>query len=177
MSNKEFSMLIATTFWATMTFSSCLLHVKIACNHLTFFKIPNFVHFCPNFQTFCPFLLFSNIFLPFFWKIAHMFLLSRLGQGRSFECCFHGNWNQFFSGSFQGQRKKKKYQFKSIFDFCLWYVEMSLNYRNFFSTKLFSEKCSQSSGFKLGLQVKFKLSQSTIVWECKKSQIVIWFTT
>ena len=37
-------------------YSNSLMRVKIACNHLPFFKIfSNFVHFCPNFQIFCPF--------------------------------------------------------------------------------------------------------------------------
>ena len=58
-------------------FFSSLLHAIIAHKHLPFFKIfSNFVHFCPNFQIFCP-------FLPFFWKILRMPLLSRIGPERS----------------------------------------------------------------------------------------------
>ena len=58
-------------------FSSSLLRAIIAHNDLTFFKIfSNIVHFCPDFQIFCAFLTF---FLPFFWKITCMPLLSRIG--------------------------------------------------------------------------------------------------
>ena len=83
------------------TFSSSLLRAIIACNYLTFFKIfSNFVHFCSSFQIFWPFsgqILFQNIFrfctflfkfsniltifniyLPFFFKIAPMPMLSRI---------------------------------------------------------------------------------------------------
>ena len=69
--------------WEIRAFSSSLLHVIIACNHMPFFKLfSNFVHFCPNFQIFCLFLLFFNIFHPFlvlFLKIAGVPLLSRIG--------------------------------------------------------------------------------------------------
>ena len=51
---------------------SRLLRTIIARNGLPFLKIfSNFVHFCPNFQIFCP-------FLPFFWKIARIPILSRI---------------------------------------------------------------------------------------------------
>ena len=67
-------------FCSFRTFSSSLLHVIIAHNHLPFFKIfSNFAHFCPNFQIFCPFLTFFCPFLSFFWKLACMPLLSRKG--------------------------------------------------------------------------------------------------
>ena len=65
------------------TYSSSLLHAIIACNHLPLFKIfSNFVHFCPDSQIFCPFFPvehFLSFFCPFFWKIARMPLLSRIG--------------------------------------------------------------------------------------------------
>ena len=52
-------------------------------NQLTFFKIfSNFTHFCPNFQIFCPPLLILTCLChccPFFWKIACMPLLSKIG--------------------------------------------------------------------------------------------------
>ena len=49
------------------------MHAIVARMRLPFFKIYlNFVHFCPNFRIFCP-------FPPFFWKIACMPLLSRIG--------------------------------------------------------------------------------------------------
>ena len=48
-----------------------------------FFKIfSNFTHFCPNFQIFCPPLLILTCLChccPFFWKIACMPLLSKIG--------------------------------------------------------------------------------------------------
>ena len=41
-------------------YSSSLLHMIIACNHLPLFKIfSNFIHFCPNFQIFSPFSRFT----------------------------------------------------------------------------------------------------------------------
>ena len=51
--------------------------VIMAHNHLPFFKISSAVYFCPNFQIFC---LFCPLFLPFFWKIAPMPLISRIGS-------------------------------------------------------------------------------------------------
>ena len=64
--------------YVSRAFSSSLLHAIMACNHLPFFKIfSNFVHFCTKFQIFCPFCSF----LPFYWKIACMPLLSRIGPG------------------------------------------------------------------------------------------------
>ena len=58
-------------------FSSSLLCAIVAHNHLPFFKIfSNIVHFCPNFQIF---FLFLTFFLPFFWKITCMLLISRIG--------------------------------------------------------------------------------------------------
>ena len=58
------------------SYSRSLTWAIIARNHLPFFKMfSNFVHFCPNFQIFC-------LFLPFFWKIARMPLLSRISPGR-----------------------------------------------------------------------------------------------
>ena len=68
---------------SSRAYSSSLLHVIIACNHLPFLKtFSNFVRVCPNFQIFCTFLLFLNIlfalFCPFSEKIAHMPLLSRI---------------------------------------------------------------------------------------------------
>ena len=48
---------------------------------MPFFRIiSNFVHFCSNFQIFCP---FSTFPCPFFWKIAPMPLLSRIGPDTS----------------------------------------------------------------------------------------------
>ena len=88
--------------FAARAFSSSLLRVIIAHNHLPFFKIFwNFVHFCPNFQIFCSCLLVFNNFLPFFcpffWKFACMPLVSRIGPGSSILNSFHGflkcNWN------------------------------------------------------------------------------------
>ena len=62
---------------------SSLLRAIIARSHLLFFKIfSNFVYFWPNFHIFCPFLPFFNIFLLFFWKIARMPLLSRIGPDK-----------------------------------------------------------------------------------------------
>ena len=57
------------------TYSSCFMRAIIARMRLPFFKIfSNFVHFCQNFilPFFCP-------FLRFFWKIARMPFLSRIG--------------------------------------------------------------------------------------------------
>ena len=55
------------------TYSISLLCAIIARNHMPFFKIfSDFIHFCPNFQIFC-------LCLLFFWKIARMHLLSRIG--------------------------------------------------------------------------------------------------
>ena len=53
-------------------YSRKLLRAIIAHNHLSFFKI---------FSNFCTFSPLLNIFLPFFWKIAWMPLLSRIGPG------------------------------------------------------------------------------------------------
>ena len=59
--------------FTSRAYSSCFMHAIVARLRLAFFKVfLNFVHFCPNFQIFCP-------FLPFFWKIARMPLLSRIG--------------------------------------------------------------------------------------------------
>ena len=56
----------------TRAYSSCFMLAIVAGTRLPFFKIfSNFVHFCRNFQIFCP-------FLPFFWQIARMPLLSRI---------------------------------------------------------------------------------------------------
>ena len=53
-------------------YSSCFMHVIVACMRLPFFKIfSNFVHFCPNFQIFCS-------FFTFFLKNC-MHALSRIG--------------------------------------------------------------------------------------------------
>ena len=50
----------------------CFMHGIVTHVKLPFFKVfSNFVHFCPYFQIFCP-------FLPFFWKIVLMPLLSRI---------------------------------------------------------------------------------------------------
>ena len=58
-------------------YSSSLLRVIIACNHLPFLKIfSNFVYFFSKFSSILP---FFNILLPFFWKMAPMPLLSRIG--------------------------------------------------------------------------------------------------
>ena len=63
-------------------YSSNVLYVIIAHNHLPFFKIfSNFVHFCPNFQIFCP---FSTFLCPFSQKWLPMPLLSRIGPGCSY---------------------------------------------------------------------------------------------
>ena len=62
--NKMVHLIPKPSFWAknmviiliTRAFSSSLLHVIIACNHLPFLKIfSNIVYFCLNFQIFCPF--------------------------------------------------------------------------------------------------------------------------
>ena len=59
----------------TRTYSSCFMHGIVTCTRLPFFKIFSFfIHFCPNFQIFCP-------FLPFFWIIARMPLLSNIDPG------------------------------------------------------------------------------------------------
>ena len=51
-------------------YSESLLHVTIACNHLTFFKhFSNFVHFCTVFQIFSPFSEKSNL-CPYFPEYA-----------------------------------------------------------------------------------------------------------
>ena len=64
--------------WTGRVFPSNLLCAIMARNHLPFFKLfSSFVHFCPNFQIFCSFLPF--FFLSFFWKIACIPLLSRIG--------------------------------------------------------------------------------------------------
>ena len=60
--------------YPTKAYSSCFMHAIVACMRLPFFKMfSNFLHFRPNYQIFCP-------FLPFFWKIACMPLLSRIGN-------------------------------------------------------------------------------------------------
>ena len=60
--------------------SSSLLRAIITRNHVPFFKIfSNFVHFWANFQIFCSFFDLFKHFFPFFWKIAPMPLLSRIG--------------------------------------------------------------------------------------------------
>ena len=69
--------LICIMFEVGRANSSCFMCAIVACMRLPFFKIFwSFVHFCQYFQIFCP-------FLPFFWKIAPMPLLSRIGPGRS----------------------------------------------------------------------------------------------
>ena len=76
-------------------YSSCFMHALVAHMRLPFFKIFSyFVHFCPNLQIFCP-------LLPFFFKIARVLLLSRIGLAWNVLCnlirtprnCFFG----FFS--------------------------------------------------------------------------------
>ena len=58
------------------TYSSCFMWVIAACMRLPLFKmLSNFVHFCSNFQIFCP-------FLPLFWKIPCLPLLSRISLAR-----------------------------------------------------------------------------------------------
>ena len=78
-------------------FPSSLLCVILASNYLPFFKIfSNFVHFCSNFQIFCPFFVFLFFFFPFFWKIAHMPLLSRIGPARLIDIYINSNsWTNF----------------------------------------------------------------------------------
>ena len=69
--------LICIMFEVSRANSSCFMRAIVALMRLPFFKIFwSFVHFCQNFQIFCP-------FLPFFWKIAPMPLLSRIGPGSS----------------------------------------------------------------------------------------------
>lgn len=58
--------------WTWQGYCSRLLCAIITCNHLPFFGIfSNFVHFC---------LFLFNIALLFFWTIASMSLLFRIGQ-------------------------------------------------------------------------------------------------
>ena len=75
---------------------SCFKHAIVECMRLAFFKIfSSFVHFCVSFQMLCT-------FWPFFWKIACMPLLSRIGPDNimacnlesdtiAIKCCF-GMW-------------------------------------------------------------------------------------
>ena len=73
---KTESMILSLYRNICRAYSSCFMHAIVACMRLPFFKLlSNFVHFCPNFQIFCPF----HSFLPFFWKITLMSLLSRIG--------------------------------------------------------------------------------------------------
>ena len=85
-----------TVSW-TRAYSSSLLCVIIARSHLHFFKIfSNFEHFCPNFQIFFPF--FALFYL--LWKITHMPLLSRIGQGEHYRKTIPSwapNWCSFDS--------------------------------------------------------------------------------
>ena len=63
-------------------YSSCFMHAIVACMRLPFFQnIFNCFTFLPN---------FSNI-LPFFWKIAHIPILSRIGP-----VCTSSQWKNFF---------------------------------------------------------------------------------
>ena len=56
---------LISKYWQDRPYSSSLLRVIVACNHLPFFKsFSSFVHFCANFQILCPFtpiLLLSRI--------------------------------------------------------------------------------------------------------------------
>ena len=66
----EKSMVYSCRTWA---YSNRLMHAIVARIKLPFFKIfSNFVHFCPNFQISC-------LFLPFFWKLACMPFLPKIG--------------------------------------------------------------------------------------------------
>ena len=70
----------AHIFWIKVSnqgISSCFIRATVARMKLPFFEIfSNFVHFCLNFLTFCP-------FLPFFWKIPRMSLLSGIGPANT----------------------------------------------------------------------------------------------
>ena len=60
----------------TRAYSSCFMHAIVAHMRLLFFKIfSNFVYFSQIFKYFAPFCPF----LSFFWKIARIPLLSRIG--------------------------------------------------------------------------------------------------
>ena len=74
--------------WKNMyrAFSISLLHAIIAHNHLPFLKIfSNYAHFCPFFSNILSFFTL-NFFLPFFWKIACISLLSRIGPDIVVSC-------------------------------------------------------------------------------------------
>ena len=72
--------------WIPRAFSSSLLRVISACNHLPFFKTSsNFEHFCPNFQIFFPFLPFFQHFFALFLKIIRMLVLPRIGPDPNFK--------------------------------------------------------------------------------------------
>ena len=58
------------------TFSSCLLSAIIARNDLPISNYFQIFNIFANFWNILPFLTFSALFLPFFWKIVRMPLLS-----------------------------------------------------------------------------------------------------
>ena len=78
--------------WGSLNESICcrayscrFMHAIVTCTRVPFFKIfSRFVHCCPNFQIFCP-------FLPLFWKITCMHLLSRIGIAA--DMCVFGDFN------------------------------------------------------------------------------------
>ena len=75
----------------TRAYCSSLLHSIIVCNDLPFFKIfSNLVHFPQIFKYFA---LFQHFFLPFFWKIAPIPLLFRIGPDYCLSSKHERKWN------------------------------------------------------------------------------------
>ena len=91
-------------------YSSCFMHATVACMKLSFLQ--NILIFCTillKFSNILPFFYLFFFFLPFFWKIICMVLLSRIGPVITFHSIrkapqmqifvfLHPRWHQEQSG-------------------------------------------------------------------------------